>query len=102
TPLPPASAGEVRETLPASPRAAIPEITGGILQLVIIPFGEVTVGDRQLGRISSQKVPLPTGSHPVVIVHPDYQPLRRRVTIIEGETLKLVVDLSEEGVRRRK
>ena len=34
------------------------------------------------------------------VEHPDYQPLQRRVTIREGDTESLVIDLAEKGIRK--
>jgi hypothetical protein len=48
------------------------------------------------------KAPLAAGSHNVQIVHPEYQTLRRRVTVLPGETIRLVVDLAEEAIRKKK
>ena len=74
----------------------------GVLQLVVVPFADVTVDDAPAGKVSSSKLPLATGSHVVVLNHPDYQPLRRKISIVPGETLKLVVDLAEEALRKKK
>jgi hypothetical protein len=46
-------------------------------------------------------MPLSPGPHAVLLTHPDYQPYPRRVTIRPGETLRLIVDLTTDGVRRR-
>jgi hypothetical protein len=47
-------------------------------------------------------IPLAAGAHVVRLVHPDFQPLQRRIVIVPGRTLSLSVDLPEEGVRRRR
>jgi hypothetical protein len=53
-------------------------------------------GQTPLGRIL-----LAPGPHRVLLTHPDYRPYPRRVVIQPGETLRLVVDLPTDGVRRR-
>jgi hypothetical protein len=68
--------------------------------VVVSPWASVSVdgharGDTPLGRIQ-----LDAGRHDVLLVHPRFEPFHRRVTIRPGETLRLVVDLDVEGVRR--
>ena len=75
---------------------------GGFLQLVVLPWAEVSVDGREVGRVSSQKLPLGPGAHTVRLVHPDYQPLQRKVTILAGETLKLVIEMPEDAVPKKK
>ena len=65
-----------------------------------MPWAEVTVGTESLGKKSSDKIPLEPGEHVVVFEHPDYRPLRRKITILPGETLRLVLDLAEEAIRK--
>jgi hypothetical protein len=47
-----------------------------------------------------RKIPLSPGTHVVQLVHPEYQPLQRRITLRAGQTVSLSVDLPQEGVRR--
>jgi len=72
----------------------------GTLSLVIVPAAEVTVDGESLGLISLREVSLAPGLHVVRILHPDYKPLQRRVTMEPGLTERLVLDLGEKGVRR--
>jgi predicted Ser/Thr protein kinase len=95
TPVVPTPALPPATTLAASPG-------GGFLQLVVLPWAEVSVDGREVGRVSSQKLPLGPGAHTVRLVHPDYQPLQRKVTILAGETLKLVIEMPEDAVPRKK
>jgi hypothetical protein len=44
---------------------------------------------------------LSAGRHSLRILHPDYEPLPRVVTIEPGSTLHLVLDLPEKGIPRR-
>jgi len=53
-----------------------------------------------VGQTPLKAIPLPPGPHAVLLIHPDYQPFPRRVTIRSGETFRLVVDLPVDGVRR--
>jgi hypothetical protein len=41
------------------------------------------------------------GSHVLVLVHPDFEPLRRTVEVVGGDTVDLRVDLPQEAVRRQ-
>jgi hypothetical protein len=41
------------------------------------------------------------GLHAVVLVHPDYQPLRRVVTVKSGELTILNIDMRDEALRKR-
>ena len=43
---------------------------------------------------------LEPGPHQVLLVHPDFRPYPRRVVVPPGETVRLVVDLNTDGVRR--
>lgn len=58
-----------------------------------------TIDDRAAGRVTSTKLPVTAGSHLVTLTHPDYQPLRRRFSVVPGETVKLVIDMTEEAIR---
>jgi hypothetical protein len=73
-----------------------------VLQIVVVPFAEVTIDDESRGQVSSARFSLPAGAHLVVMTHPDYQPLRRKVTLLAGATEKLVVDLAEDAIRKKK
>lgn len=96
----PTAAPVVAQTPTPAP-APTPDVRG-FLQLVVVPFAEATIDGQSAGRISSEKVPLAPGPHEVVLNHPDYQPLRRKITILQGETMRMVVDLAEEAVRKKK
>jgi len=87
----------------ARPHAADRIVEGqGTLQIVVVPFADVTLDEGARGRHSSARFSLEPGAHVVVLSHPEYQPLRRKVTILPGATERLVVDLSEEAVRKRR
>ncbi len=69
---------------------------------MIVPFADVTVDDNSVGRIASDKISLSAGAHVVVLTHPDFEPVRRRVVLVAGETGRLVVDLAEEAIPKKK
>jgi eukaryotic-like serine/threonine-protein kinase len=84
----------------ASPSLAPAAVETGVLNLLIVPPSEVTVGVEALGVISARELRLVPGEYAIRIVHKDYQPLQRRMTVRTGATTDLVIDLSEKGVRR--
>jgi len=71
------------------------------LQLIVVPWAEVRIGDKALGRKSSEKIALEAGEHMLVFEHPDYRPLGRKVSLLPGETARVIVDLAEEAVKKR-
>ncbi len=100
---PPVTAGPVT-SLPspgakdAAPGASEGAAQTGTLQLLVVPWGEVEVDGMKVG-ISPPLKPLslPAGAHAIKLLHPDYLPFRRKVTIHSGETTKLQVDLTKEA-----
>jgi hypothetical protein len=58
----------------------------------------VTIDGSAIGRVSLREIPLSAGPHVVRILHPDYEPLQRKITIRPGVSQKLVLDLSEKGI----
>jgi serine/threonine protein kinase len=78
--------------------AATPET--GVLKLLIVPPAEVTVGADALGTIATRELRLAPGDYQVRIVHPDYLPLQRKMTVRAGTTTDFVLDLSDKGVKR--
>jgi serine/threonine-protein kinase len=73
----------------------------GVLRLTVVPFAELTLDDADAGTVVSSRIPLGEGTHVLVLVHPDFEPLRRTVDIVDGETLDVRVDLPEEAVRKK-
>ncbi|HVR71356.1 MAG TPA: protein kinase [Vicinamibacteria bacterium] len=71
----------------------------GTLRLTVVPPAEVTVDGRLVGTVSAHEMSLPPGTHVVRILHPDYKPLQRIVTIDPGVTLDLALDLAEKAIR---
>jgi PEGA domain len=73
----------------------------GVLRLRIRPYAQIFVDGAEMGTTPALRtVDLPPGDHVVRLVHPDYQPLQRRVTIVSGESYDLQVNLAEQGFPR--
>lgn len=94
------------QTPPASSTAAsLPPEPGvpatGFLQVGVTPWADVAIDGVIVGQTPMPRLALSPGVHDVLLSHPDYQPYPRRVTIRAGETLRLVVDLRSDAVRRR-
>ena len=85
----------------AQPTPSPTPVADGALLVVARPWADVSVDGVPRGQTPLGRIPLPAGSHAVLLTHPDYQPYPRRVTIRPSETLRLTVDLSTDGVRRR-
>lgn len=83
-----------------SPRPE-PAAETGVLRLLVVPEAEVTLDGVSLGPVSLRETTLPAGGHVVRILHRDYEPLQRKVTVRAGETTKLVIDLRDKGIPRR-
>jgi eukaryotic-like serine/threonine-protein kinase len=73
----------------------------GVLMLLIVPPSEVTVGADRLGVLTAaRELRLAPGEYTVRIVHPEYLPLQRKMTVRSGTITELVMDLSDKGVKR--
>jgi serine/threonine protein kinase len=105
TPSTPAASVPPREvvlvpTVPsATPATPAPPLEGWLLVLPK-PWAEVTVDGRVVGQTPLARIPLPPGSHSVILTHPHYRPFTRRVEIRAGETTTIRLDLATDGVRR--
>jgi eukaryotic-like serine/threonine-protein kinase len=105
TPAPTAPVPAAAEATPAptsrpSASAPPPQADGALL-VVVRPWADVSVDGIPRGETPLGRIALPPGPHQVLLTHPDYQPYPRRITVVPGETLRLVVDLRVDGVRRR-
>jgi eukaryotic-like serine/threonine-protein kinase len=99
---PPSSPAPSPESLSSesiSASAPYPEADGGLLVLVT-PWGDVSIDGVPVGQTPLARIALKAGAHTVLLSHPEYQPLTRRVSIRPGETFRLLVDLAAEGVHR--
>jgi hypothetical protein len=86
---------------PATPPPATPPpVASGRLQILARPWAEVAVDGRAVGTTPFRPLELPAGEHTVVFTHPDYKPFQRRVTVTDGQTTRLEIDLSWEAFPR--
>jgi hypothetical protein len=74
----------------------------GILRVRLRPEAEVTIDNAGRGLAAEREFPLAPGPHVVRLTHPDYQPLRRVVTIAAGQTVELNIDWAEKGIRKER
>jgi len=84
---------------PAPPRVAAQGT--GLLLVVARPWGNVRVDGVGMGTTPLDTISLRAGVHSVVVQHPSYEPVERKVTIRAGQTERIVVDFPEEGTRKR-
>jgi hypothetical protein len=86
---------------PVAEAAPPPEKATGRLRIIVAPWASVIVDDKEIGTTPfDEPLELPAGRHVLRLVHPDYYPLRREVTIAAGETAELRLDLAWEGFKR--
>ena len=86
--------------LTTTPPAAAADLEPGVLQLRIKPWAEVSVDGTIVGTTPLKPLILSPGDHVVQLTHPDYKPLRRKVTLKPAQTTKLELDLAWEAVPR--
>ena len=87
-PTPPPSAAPVTPAAPA------------LLQVVVRPWGEVTVDGREVGQTPLDRIPLSAGVHRVRVRHPSYEVWERDVTLRSGQIERVVVDFPASGVKK--
>jgi hypothetical protein len=85
---------------PATPPPRVEPADPGLLQVAVIPWGEVSVDGKVIGTTPIDRISLSPGAHLVRVRHPQYEPWERRVTITSGATEKLVVNFPNQGVRK--
>jgi serine/threonine-protein kinase len=73
----------------------------GWLQVAVIPWGEVRVDGELIGTTPFDRVNLDAGLHTVRVRHPDYEIIEKTVNVQPDETVKLVVNLRQEGKRKK-
>jgi predicted Ser/Thr protein kinase len=83
---------------PPATAAAVP--ARGTLALMVVPQAEVLVDGQSIGVVSQRDILLAPGRHHLEVLHPDYQPLPRVVTIRAAEATTLILDLQEKGIRK--
>jgi PEGA domain len=72
----------------------------GLIRVHVIPWGDVSVDGTAVATESLRSIRVSEGSHVVRVVHPDYQPLQRRVTVPADGVVTLTIDLADEAIRR--
>jgi eukaryotic-like serine/threonine-protein kinase len=77
-----------------------PDDSPGRLQIGVRPWAAVRIDDRPIGETPLAPLELAPGTHTARLDHPDYQPLVRKVTVRSGETVRLQVDLRQDGIAR--
>jgi len=82
----------------ASVVAPSPAANAGTLRLLVVPWADVEVNGVPRGKTPLSPLSLPAGRHTVRLLHPDYRPIQRIVTIRAGETVLLRVDFSVQGI----
>jgi hypothetical protein len=100
TPSVPRREAVVVPTMPTAPPATPAPPLGGWLLVLPKPWAEVTVDGRVVGQTPLARIPLPPGSHSVILTHPEYRPFTRKVEIRPGETTTIRLDFTTEGKRR--
>ncbi len=91
------SAPNLAETRPEPSVAAVEP---GRLTLLVVPPAEVTIDGSSVGVVSLRHLSLAPGAHVLRVLHPDYQPLQRKVSVQSGLESKLVLDLAEKAIPR--
>jgi serine/threonine protein kinase len=106
---PPSTTTPVRLPREAPPTLAAPAVTLrpigtgtelGRLMIGVRPWAEVFVDGTLYGTTPLAPINLPVGEHTIRLVHPDYQPLQRKVRVAAGEATRLQVDLEKLGIPR--
>jgi serine/threonine protein kinase len=85
----------------AAPSPAPTPVTSWLLVLVT-PWAEVSVDGVVVGETPMPRIPVIPGTHLVLIVHPSYEPYPWKPTVAPGQTARIVVDLRNEGVPRKR
>ena len=90
-----------RSTPDPNPVSADPAAAPGFLLVVVSPWADVTIDGEPAGQTPLSRLSLAPGPHTVRLTHPAFQPYPRKVVVRSGETIRLAVDLAQDGVRAR-
>jgi len=103
TPRRPLATLPARVTSPAPTAAATtaPPAEPGLVQVVVRPWGEVSIDGRVVGTTPLDRISMPPGPHALRVRHPQYELWERTIVVRAGQTEKVVVDLPAQGVRRQ-
>jgi serine/threonine-protein kinase len=77
-----------------------PAATRGDLWVVVTPWADVSLNGQELGS-TPLRTSVEAGRHDLVLTHPEYEPVRRKVTITAGALARIDVDLSQDAVRKQ-
>jgi hypothetical protein len=91
------SATTAKPSAPADVAAAPRESS---LRVRVEPRAQVTIDGRMIGETSDLTVPVTPGLHIVQVVHPLYQPLQRTVTVKDGATAEVSINLALVGKKK--
>lgn len=69
------------------------ELPNGLVRVLVQPWAEVWIDGKALGRSPVQNIPVPIGTHDVVLRHPELGEHRHRLTVSVNELARLDVDL---------
>jgi eukaryotic-like serine/threonine-protein kinase len=89
---------------PTAPRVGVSglAVETGTLRLVLVPEAEVVLDGASLGKVSARELALEAGPHTVRVLHPDFEPLQRKVNLRKGATTLLRLELAEKAIRRQR
>jgi hypothetical protein len=88
------------EVAPEPAALPVPDAAPGRLQIGVRPWAAIQIDGRPMGETPVAPLDLAPGVHTARLEHPDFQPLVRKVTVVAGETVRLQVDLTQDGVAR--
>jgi len=80
--------------------SAVADGRPGTILFKIKPWADVSVDGGAAAR--AQRLTLPPGRHLLVFTHPDYEPLRRAITVTPGEPLTITIDMRDEALKKRR
>jgi hypothetical protein len=96
----PVVAATVAPTPAPTSAAPVTPAAPALLQVVVRPWGEVTVDGRLVGQTPLDRIPLGAGVHRLRIRHPSYEVWEREVTLRAGQVEKVIVDFPASGVKK--
>ncbi len=91
-------------TQPSEPRppntgpSSMPGDAVGLLQIGVRPYADVIIDGEPEGTTPLRALRLAAGVHTIRLLHPDFQPFQRKITIRAGQTKKLEGNLELEGI----
>lgn len=69
------------------------ELPNGLVRVLVQPWADVWIDGKEIGRTPVENIPVPIGTHDVVLRHPELGEQRHRVTVSVNELSRLDVDL---------